>query len=157
MGWLLAGMLAGICLPEKGMAQEKDNAYRPSGFVSVAAGASNMKEILFNTELSLGKWFGKERINGVRVSVGSGTAFRNNNDEESDRDFNITAGVDYLCNLTVLFSDRKNRIFDLVFIGGMGGYFPETGNSPTVILNGRLGFQGQIRLSRHWGHGWSRG
>lgn len=151
IGYLLIGILAGTCLPAKSMAQEKDNAYIPSGFVTLGVGASNVKDILRNSELTAGKWFGKERINGVRASVGSSTAFRHNNTEGIDRDYNITAGIDYLCNLTSLLSDRKNRIFNLIFLGGMGCYFPASESSSTVILNGRLGFQGQIRLSRHLG------
>lgn len=134
----------------------KPSGYSPNmalrnGFVSIAAGMGNTGNVLFNTEFSLGKWFGEASINGIRLSAGSSTAFLDNGDNLSNRDFNVNFCVDYLCNLTALFSDRESRIFDLIFVGGIGSYFPGEEASSKIVLNGRFGFQGQIRLSRHMG------
>ena len=122
-----------------------------NGFASIAAGVGSTDNVLVNSEFSLGKWFGKNRINGVRISAGSSTAFLDNDDGGAKRDFNVNLCADYLCNLTALFADRKNRVFDLLFIGGVGSYFPGAEASAPIILNGRFGFQGQIRLSEHVG------
>lgn len=122
-----------------------------NGFASLGVGIGNTGDLLLNTELALGKWFGKGRVNGVRISVGSSTAFLENYDGVSDKDFNINLSADYLCNLTAWFADRKSRIFDLIFIGGVGSYFPGSEALSSIIFNGRFGFQGQIRLSEHTG------
>ena len=107
--------------------------------------------MLFNTEFALGKWFGRSRINGVRISAGSSTAFLDSDDSGADKDFNINLCADYLCNLTTLFADRKSRVFDLIFAGGIGSYFPGAESSAPIVLNGRIGLQGQIRLSEYMG------
>lgn len=122
-----------------------------NGFASIAAGTGNMGNTLVNSEFALGKMFGEHRINGIRISAGSSTAFLDNDNDGAKRDFNVNLCADYLCNLTALFADRKNRIFDLLFIAGVGSYFPGTEASSPVILNGRFGFQGQIQLSDHMG------
>ena len=122
-----------------------------NGFASIAAGTGNTGNVLVNTEFAVGKWFGKSQINGIRISAGSSTAFLNSNDSEVKRDFNVNLCADYLCNLTTLFADRKSRIFDLLFIGGIGSFFPGEDASTPIVLNGRLGIQGQIRLSEHMG------
>lgn len=120
-----------------------------NGFSSIAAGIGNTRNVLVNTEFALGKWFGKNNVNGVRVSAGSSTAFLDNDLEGAKRDFNVNLCADYLCNLTKLFADRKERIFNVLFIGGVGSYFPGSEAHSSIVLNGRLGFQGQIRLSEH--------
>lgn len=121
------------------------------GFASIAAGTGNTGNVLVNSEFALGKWFGKSRINGIRISAGSSTAFLDNDLGGAKRDFNVNLCADYLCNLTTLFANRKNRIFDLLFIGGVGSYFPGAEASSSIVLNGRFGLQGQIRLSEHMG------
>lgn len=145
---LAPSVMAGITYKPSGFSQS--NLLR-HGFASLGAGMGNTGDFFFNTELALGKWFGKDQVNGIRISVGSSTAFLDNEDEEADRDFNINLCADYLCNLTKLFSDRKDRIFDLIFVGGVGSYFPGSESSSAIVLNGRFGFQGQIRLSEHTG------
>lgn len=121
------------------------------GFASIAAGTGNTGNMLFNTEFMLGKWLEKEHINGVRIAAGSSTAFLENHDGKGDRDFNVNLCVDYLCNLSNLFSDRKYHLFEFIVAGGIGSYFPEAESSAAVILNGRLGFQGQVAVSEHVG------
>lgn len=74
------------------------------GFASLAAGTGNTGNVLFDTEFALGKWF--DKFNGMRISAGSSTAFLDNEDSGSNRDFNISLNIDYLCSLTRLFSDR---------------------------------------------------
>lgn len=127
------------------------SALLKNGFASVSAGMGNTGDLAVNTEFALGKWFGSPSINGVRISAGSSTAFLENFDGKAKRDFNVNLCVDYLCNLTTLFADRKNRIFDLIFVGGVGSYFPGGDASATAVFNGRLGFQTQAALSRHVG------
>lgn len=122
-----------------------------NGFASVSAGTGNTGNMLVNTEFAVGKWFGKSQINGVRISAGSSTAFLDSNDSEVKRDFNVNLCADYLCNLTTLFADRKSRIFDLLFVGGIGSFFPGEDASTPIVVNGRVGFQGQMRLSEHVG------
>ena len=145
---LTASIMLGITYKPSGTAR---STLLRNGFASIAAGVGNTGDMLVNTEFALGKWFGKNRVNGVRISAGSSTAFLDNDLGGARRDFNVNLCADYLCNLTTLFADRKNRIFDLLFIGGIGSYFPGTDVSEPIVLNGRFGFQGQIRLSRHMG------
>ena len=71
------------------------------GFASLAAGTGNTGNVLFDTEFALGKWF--DKFNGMRISAGSSTAFLDNEDSGSNRDFNISLNIDYLCSLTRLF------------------------------------------------------
>lgn len=145
---VIASMMIGITYKPSGFSQSR---LLHNGFASIAAGTGNTGNMLVNTEFALGKWFGKYRINGIRISVGSSTAFLDNDEGGAARDFNVNLCADYLCNLTTLFSDRKNRIFDLLFVGGIGSYFPGAEASSPIVLNGRFGFQGQIRLSGHMG------
>lgn len=144
---LMALLMVGITYKPSGYSQ---SWLLHNGFASIAAGTGNTGDMLFNTEFAVGKWFGKGLISGVRVSAGSSTAFLDN-EGGTDRDFNINLCADYLCNLTRLFADRKSRVFDLIFAGGIGSYFPGAELSAPVILNGRIGLQGQIRLSEHMG------
>lgn len=122
-----------------------------NGFASISAGTGNTGNVLVNTEFAIGKWFGKSHINGIRISAGSSTAFLDSNDSEVKRDFNVNLCADYLCNLTTLFADRKSRIFDLLFVAGIGSFFPGEDASTPIVVNGRFGFQGQMRLSEHMG------
>lgn len=145
---VIASFMVGFTYKPSGTAQ---SVLLRNGFVSVAAGVGNTGNVLVNSEFALGKWFGKNRINGVRISTGSSTAFLDNDNGGGKRDFNVNLCADYLCNLTTLFADRKERIFDLLFVGGIGSYFPGTEASTPIVLNGRFGFQGQIRLSQHMG------
>ena len=119
------------------------------GFASLAAGTGNTGNVLFDTEFALGKWF--DKFNGMRISAGSSTAFLDNEDSGSNRDFNISLNIDYLCSLTRLFSDRDSHVFNLIVAGGIGSYFPGAESSSSIILNGRIGLQGEIRLSAHSG------
>lgn len=145
---MTASAILGVTYKPSGTSQ---STLLRNGFASVAIGTGNMGNILVNSEFSLGKMFGKHCINGVRISAGSSTAFLDNNVGEAKRNFNVNLCADYLCNLTTLFADRKKRIFDLLFIAGIGSYFPGAEASSPIILNGRFGFQGQIRLSEHMG------
>lgn len=145
---LIASAMVGVTYKPAG---SSELSFLRDGFVSVSAGTGNTGNTLFNTEFALGKWFGKSRINGVRLSAGSSTAFLDNEDGAGRRDFNVNLCADYLCNLTTLFSDRKSRIFDLLFIAGAGSYFPGAESSSKMIVNGRFGFQGQMRLTEHLG------
>ncbi|GCB34784.1 hypothetical protein KGMB02408_17290 [Bacteroides faecalis] len=145
---VIASMMLGITYKPSGFSQ---SGLLRNGFASIGAGMGNTGNMLFNTEFALGKWFGKPRINGIRISAGSSTAFLDNDLGGVKREFNVNLCADYLCNLTTLFSDRKSRIFDLLFIGGAGSYFPGGEASEPIVLNGRIGFQGQIRLSEHVG------
>ena len=120
-----------------------------NGFSSIAAGVGNTGNVLVNTEFALGKWFGKDNLNAIRISAGSSTAFLDNDLDGAKRDFNVNLCVDYLYNLTKLFANRKDRIFNVLFVGGIGSYFPGSEAHSSIVLNGRLGFQGQIRLSEH--------
>lgn len=122
-----------------------------NGFASIAAGTGNTGNVLVNSEFALGKWFGKSQVNGIRISAGSSTAFLDNHDGGPDREFNVNLCADYLCNLTALVSDRKSRVFNLLFVAGLGSYFPGARADTPIVLNGRLGFQGQIRLPEHMG------
>ena len=143
-----ASMMLGITYKPSGFSQSR---MLHNGFASIAAGTGNTGNVLVNTEFALGKWFGKSQINGIRISAGSSTAFLDNDDGGANRDFNVNLCADYLCNLTTLFSDRKSRVFDLLFIGGVGSYFPGAEANTPIVLIGRFGFQGQIRLSEHMG------
>lgn len=145
---LMATMMVGITYKPSGFSS---SSLLKHGFASIAAGMGNTGNMAFNTEFGMGKWFGMSGINGVRISVGSSTAFLENFGGNPKRDFNVNLSVDYLCNLTTLFTERKNRIFDLIFAGGVGSYFPGSDVSASVVFNGRLGFQAQAALSQHMG------
>jgi len=145
---LMATIVAGITYKPSGFSS---SSLLKHGFASIAAGMGNTGNMAFNTEFGIGKWFGMPGINGVRISVGSSTAFLENFNGNPQRDFNVNLSVDYLCNLTTLLADRKNRIFDLIFAGGVGSYFPGSDVSASVVFNGRLGFQAQAALSQHMG------
>lgn len=145
---LMATVVVGITYKPSGFSS---SSLLKHGFASIAAGMGNTGNMAFNTEFGIGKWFGTPNINGVRISVGSSTAFLENFGGTPSRDFNVNLSVDYLCNLTTLFADRKNRIFDLIFAGGVGSYFPGDHVSAAVVFNGRLGFQAQAALSQHMG------
>lgn len=145
---LMATMMVGITYKPSGFSS---SSLLKHGFASIAAGMGNTGNMAFNTEFGIGKWFGMPGINGVRISVGSSTAFLDNFGGNPQRDFNVNLSVDYLCNLTTLFTERKNRIFDLIFAGGVGSYFPGSDVSASVVFNGRLGFQAQAALSQHMG------
>ena len=145
---LVASAMVGITYKPSGFSQ---SWLLQNGFASISAGTGNTGSILFNTEFALGKWFGKSRINGIRISAGSSTAFLDNDDSGADKDFNVNLCTDYLCNLTTLFADRKNRVFDLIFVGGIGSYFPGAASGSPIVINGRFGVQGLIRLSEHSG------
>lgn len=145
---VIASLMLGFTYKPSGTSQ---STLLRNGFASIAAGAGNTGNVMVNTEFALGKWFGKNHINGIRISAGSSTAFLDNDLGGAKRDFNVNLCADYLCNLTTLFADRKNRVFDLLFIGGIGSYFPGAEASAPIVLNGRFGFQGQIRLSQHMG------
>ena len=120
------------------------------GFASIGAGVGNTGDALFNTEFALGKWLDKGKVNGIRVSAGSSTAFLDT-DGGKGRDFNVNLCADYLCNLSALFGGSKLRVFELLFVGGVGSYFPGAESAQTVVLNGRFGVQAHIRLSEHIG------
>lgn len=143
-----ASLMLGITYKPSGFSQSR---MLRNGFASISVGAGNTGNVLVNSEFALGKWFGKHHINGIRISAGSSTAFLDNEQGGASRDFNVNLCADYLCNLTTLFSDRKSRVFDLLFIGGVGSYFPGAEANTPIVLNGRFGFQGQIRLSEHAG------
>lgn len=143
-----ASAMIGITYKPAGFSQSR---LLQNGFASIAAGTGNTGNVLVNSEFALGKWFGKSQINGIRISAGSSTAFLDNHDGGPDREFNVNLCADYLCNLTALVSDRKSRVFDLLFVAGLGSYFPGARADTPIVLNGRLGFQGQIRLSQHIG------
>lgn len=143
-----ASAMIGITYKPSGFSQSQ---LLQNGFASIAAGTGNTGNVLVNSEFALGKWFGKSLVNGIRISAGSSTAFLDNHDGRSDREFNVNLCADYLCNLTALVSDRKSRVFDLLFVAGLGSYFSGARADTPVVLNGRLGFQGQIRLSQHIG------
>lgn len=145
---LIASVMLGITYKPSGFSK---SSIPQQGFASVSAGVGNTGDIAVNTEFAVGKWFEKPNINGIRISAGSSTAFLENFDGRGKRDFNVNICVDYLCNLTTLFANRKNRIFDLIFIGGIGSYFPGGDASASVVFNGRLGFQAQAALSQHMG------
>ncbi|WP_417190424.1 hypothetical protein [Bacteroides sp.] len=143
-----ASAMIGITYKPAGFSQSR---LLQNGFASIAAGTGNTGNVLVNSEFALGKWFGKSQVNGIRISAGSSTAFLDNHDGGPDREFNVNLCADYLCNLTALVSDRKSRVFDLLFVAGLGSYFPGARADTPIVLNGRLGFQGQIRLSQHIG------
>ena len=145
---LIGSVMVGITYKPAGFGKSK---LLQHGFASIAAGMGNTGDIAFNTEFALGKWFEKPGINGVRLSAGSSMAFLENEDGKGKRNCNVNLSVDYLCNLTTLFADRKDRIFDLIFVSGIGSYFPGGNSGSPVVINGRFGFQGQARLSRHMG------
>lgn len=145
---LMGSMMVGITYKPSGFSQSQILKY---GFASIAAGMGNTGDIAVNTEFAIGKWFEKPNINGIRISAGSSTVFLENFDGRGKKDFNVNLCADYLCNLTNLFADRKNRIFDFIFVGGVGSYFPGGDASAPVVLNGRLGFQAQAALSEHVG------
>ena len=46
---------------------------------------------------------------------------------------------------------RRAKKILLIVAGGIGGYFPGAESSSSIILNGRIGLQGEIRLSAHSG------
>lgn len=143
---LAGSLMAGITYKPAGYTTL---TFLKGGFASLAAGTGNTGNVLFDTEFALGKWF--DKINGMRISAGSSTAFLDNEESGSNRDFNISLNIDYLCNLTRLFSDRDSHVFNLTVAGGIGSYFPGTESSSSIILNGRIGLQGEIRLSAHTG------
>lgn len=145
---ITASLMLGITYKPSGFSQSR---MLQNGFASIAVGMGNTGNVLVNSEFALGKWFGKSRVSGIRISAGSSTAFLDNDDGGANRDFNVNLCVDYLCNLTTLFSNRKSRVFDLLFIGGVGSYFPGAEANTPIVVNGRFGFQGQIRLSEHIG------
>lgn len=145
---LIASAMLGITYKPAGFSQAR---VLQNGFASLSVGTGNTGNVLVNTEFALGKWFGKSKINGIRISGGSSTAFLDSGVNETNRDFNVNLCADYLCNLTTLFSNRKERVFNLLFIGGVGSFFPGAESSASIVLNGRFGFQGQIRLSEHMG------
>ena len=126
-----------------------------NGFASLSAGTGNTSDVLFNTEFALGKWFND--VSGVRISAGSSTAFlketvKSNTipTESSDKEFNISLSADYLCNLSNLIMERRDKRFSVLFIAGIGSYFPGADASRDIVINGRFGFQGNIRLSKHY-------
>lgn len=141
-------IMAGITYKPSGFSKSK---LLQNGFASLAVGTGKTGNILFNTEFAIGKWF--DRTSGIRISTGSSSAFKDNSDSKNPRDFNINLNADYLCNLTYLLSEKKTKeqVFDLLLIGGIGSYFPGSDSSAPVIMNGRIGLQGQIRLSAHCG------
>lgn len=145
---LMASAMVGITYKPSGFSESQ---LLQNGFVSLSVGTGNTGNMLVNTEFALGKWFGKSQVNGIRISAGSSTAFLDSGVSGTSRDFNVNLCADYLCSLTALLSDRKSRVFDLLFIGGVGSFFPGTEASAPIVLNGRFGFQGQIRLSEHMG------
>lgn len=145
---LIASVMLGITYKPSGFSKLSIPLH---GFASVAAGVGNTGDIAVNTEFAVGNWFDKPHINGIRISAGSSTAFLENFDGRGKRDFNVNVCVDYLCNLTTLFANRKNRIFDLIFIGGIGSYFPGGDAEASAVFNGRLGFQAQAALSEYMG------
>lgn len=145
---VIASIMMGITYKPSGFSQSR---LLHNGFASIAAGTGNTENLLVNTEFALGKWFGKHHINGIRISAGSSTAFLDNDNGGTKRDFNVNLCADYLCNMTTLFSDHKKRVFDLIFVGGIGSYFPGAEASSPIVLNGRFGVQGLIRLSEYAG------
>lgn len=149
---LTTSLVAGITYKPSGFSESQ---LLQNGFASVAGGVGNTQGFLFNTEFALGKWFGKGLFNGVRVSVGSSTVFLETYDSKGenlrDPDFNVNLCVDYLCNFTRLFTGKEDHIFELSFVGGIGTYFPGAKSSAPVIINGRVGLQGQIRLTDNLG------
>lgn len=145
---LIASAMIGFTYKPSGTSE---SSLLRNGFASISAGTGNTGNMLVNTEFAVGKWFGKSHINGIRISAGSSTAFLDSNDSEVKRDFNVNLCADYLCNLTTLLADRKSRIFDLLFVGGIGSFFPGEDASTPIVVNGRIGLQGQMRLSEHMG------
>lgn len=145
---LVGSLMLGITYKPSGFSQSQLLRH---GFASLSAGMGNTGDLAVNTEFALGKWFEKPNINGIRISAGSSTMFLDNFDGRGKKDFNVNLCLDYLCNLTNLFADRKNRIFDLIFVGGVGSYFPGGDASASAVFNGRLGFQAQAALSQHMG------
>ena len=149
---LAAAVMIGITYKPSGYAE---SSLMRNGFASLAVGTGNTGGVLFNTEMALGKRL--DDISGVRISAGSSTSFLRKVEEgsmydvvASNKDFNISLNADYLCNMSNLFAgERHDRLFSLLFVAGIGSYFPGSDAAEKMIINGRFGFQGNIRLSRH--------
>lgn len=150
---LAAAVMIGVTYKPSGFAE---SSLLRNGFASLAVGTANTGGILFNTEMALGKWL--DDVSGVRISAGSSTSFLKKVEEgsmydavASNKDFNISLNADYLCNLSNLFAkERHDRLFSMLFVAGIGSYFPGSDATEKVIINGRFGFQGNVRLSRHY-------
>lgn len=142
---LAAAVMVGLTYKPAGFSESR---LLRNGFVSISTGVGNANDVLLNTEMSLGKWF--DKVSGIRISAGSSTSFASNLEEGSGREFDISLNADYLCDLTNLFSMvRKERVFQLVFVAGVGSYFPGGTSDKAVVIDGRFGLQGGIRLSGH--------
>lgn len=150
---LAAAVMIGITYKPSGFAE---SSLLRNGFASIAVGTANTGDLLFNTEMALGKWL--DDVSGVRISAGSSTSFLKKVEEGSmydavlsSKDFNISLNADYLCNLSNLFAkERHDRLFSMLFVAGIGSYFPGADASEKIVINGRFGFQGNVRLSRHY-------
>lgn len=150
---LTAAVMIGITYKPSGFAE---SILMRNGFASLSVGTAKTKGVLFNTEMALGKWL--DDVSGIRVSAGSSTAFLKKAEEgsmydavPSSKDFNISLNADYLCNLSNLFArERRDRLFSILFVAGIGSYFPGSDATEKIVINGRFGFQGNIRLSRHY-------
>lgn len=150
---LTTAVMVGITYKPSGFAESK---LLRNGFASLAAGTGKTDGVLFNTEFALGKWL--DEVSGIRVSAGSSTSFLKRVEEgsmydakPSDKDFNISLNADYLCNLSNLFArERHDRLFSVLFTAGVGSYFPGSDARAKIVINGRFGFQGNIRLSKHY-------
>lgn len=141
---LAGSVLIGFAYKPAGSAQ---SVLLKNGFASVAVGMGSTGSTLMNTEMALGKWL--DMVSGVRLSAGSSTAFLSK-EQNSRKKFNISLNADYLCNLSNLFADqkRKDRVFNLLFVAGVGSYFPES-TETAIEINGRFGVQGEINLTPH--------
>lgn len=150
---LTTAVMIGITYKPSGFAESE---LLRNGFASLAAGTGKTEGVLFNTEFALGKWLND--VSGVRISAGSSTSFLKRVEEgsmhdtrPSSKDFNISLNADYLCNLSNLFAkERHDRLFSLLFVAGVGSYFPGSDANAKIVINGRFGFQGNVRLSKHY-------
>lgn len=126
-------------------------------FSGISVGTGGAGGLLFNSEVALGKWFGD--VNGLRISAGSSTAFLSKKESDTmldnpaeEKEFNVSLSVDYLCNLSnLLLAERTDRLFSVLFVAGVGSYFPGSDSGEKIVVNGRFGFQGNIRVTKHCG------
>lgn len=150
---LNAVVMVGITFKPSGFAE---STLLSDGFASLAVGTANTGGTLLNTEMALGKWL--DEVSGIRISAGSSTSFLKKVEEgsmydavPSKKDFNISLNADYLCNLSNLFArERRDRMFSVLFVAGIGSYFPGSDATEKIVINGRFGFQGNLKLSRHY-------
>lgn len=144
---LASGILVGVTYKPARFAEA---TFLRDGFVTIAVGTGKTDKVLFDTEFAIGKWL--DKVSGVRISTGTSTAYLKSGNNTERSDFNINLSLDYLCNLSNLFSEKKEeKAFNLILVGGVGSYFPGGETAAPIVLNGRLGLQGQIRLSKHAG------